>query len=81
VFTAEYECGDELQTEEHIFWDCRLYEEQRATMTTILSENKKKQYSESVTELLRLEEKRFEQGVPYFINKISIFVLKIQLDI
>jgi hypothetical protein len=28
VSTAECECGDGLQTEEHIFWDCKLYEEQ-----------------------------------------------------
>jgi hypothetical protein len=32
------------------------------------------------TELLRLEEKRFVQGVSYFINKISIFISKVQLD-
>jgi hypothetical protein len=74
VSTAECECGDELQTEEHIFWDCKLYEEQRATMVEILSENSKKVYSKSVTELLRLEEKTFVQGVSYFINKIPIFI-------
>jgi hypothetical protein len=45
--TAECECGDGLQTEEHIFWDCKLYEEQRATMMDILSENKKKEYPKS----------------------------------
>jgi hypothetical protein len=45
--------------EEHIFWDCKLYEEQRATMMDIQSENRKKEYPESVTELLKLEEKRF----------------------
>jgi hypothetical protein len=74
VSTAECECGDGLQTEKHIFWDCKLYEEQRATMMAILSENKKKEYPKSVTELLRLEEKRFVQGVSYFINKIPIFI-------
>jgi hypothetical protein len=42
VSTAECECGDGLQTEDHIFWDCKLYEEQRATMVAILSENRKK---------------------------------------
>jgi hypothetical protein len=62
--------------EERIFWDCKLYEE-RATMMAILSENMKKEYPKSVTELLRLEEKRFVQGVSYFINKIPIFILKI----
>jgi hypothetical protein len=74
VSTAECECGDWLQTEDHIFWDCKLYEEQRATMVAILSENRKKEYPKSVTELLRLEENRFVQGVSYFINKIPIFV-------
>jgi hypothetical protein len=58
VSTAECECGDGIQTEDHIFWDCKLYEEQRATMMDILSENRKKEYTKSVTELLRLEEKR-----------------------
>jgi hypothetical protein len=37
--TAECECGDGQQTEKHIFWDCKLYEDQRATMMDILSEN------------------------------------------
>jgi hypothetical protein len=50
--------------------DCKLYEEQRATMTNILSENSKEEYPQSVTELLRLEDKRFVKGVCYFINKI-----------
>jgi hypothetical protein len=59
VSTAECECGDGLQTEEHIFWDCKLYDEQWATMMDVLSENRKKEYPKSVTELLRLEEKRF----------------------
>jgi hypothetical protein len=53
---AECECGDGLQTGEHIFWDCKLYEEQRATMMDILSEKSKQQYPKSVTELLTLEE-------------------------
>jgi hypothetical protein len=33
--SADCECGDGLQTEEHIFWDCKLYEDQRATVTDI----------------------------------------------
>jgi nitrogen fixation-related uncharacterized protein len=33
---AECECGDGLQTEEHIFWDCKQYEDQQATMMNIL---------------------------------------------
>jgi hypothetical protein len=44
VSTAECECGDGPQREEHIFWDCKLYEDQRATMMDILSENSKKEY-------------------------------------
>jgi hypothetical protein len=43
-------------------------------MMDILSENCKKEYPKSVTELLKLEEKRFLQGVCYFINNIPIFI-------
>jgi hypothetical protein len=74
VFTAECECGDGLQTEEHIFWDCKWYDDQRATMMDILSQNCKRECTESDMELLRLEEKRSMQGVYYFINNIPIFV-------
>jgi hypothetical protein len=74
VSTAGCECGDGLQAGEHIFWYCKPYEDQRATMMDILSENSKKEYPKSVTELLRLEEKRFLQGVCYFINNIPIFI-------
>jgi hypothetical protein len=41
-------------------------------------EQKKKEYPKSVTELLVLEEKRFVQGVSYFINKIPKFIYKIK---
>jgi hypothetical protein len=41
-------------------------------MRDIVSENGKKEYPTSVTELLKLEEKRFLQGVCYFINNIPI---------
>jgi hypothetical protein len=44
VFTAECDVGDGLQTEEHIIWDCKLYENQGATTIDILSENSKKDY-------------------------------------
>jgi hypothetical protein len=37
VSSAEFGCGVGLQTEEHIFWDCKLYEEQRATVMDIHS--------------------------------------------
>jgi hypothetical protein len=62
--------------EEHIFWDCKLYEKQRATMMVISSENSKKEYPQSVTELLRLEEKRSVHGVCYFISTIPIYLKK-----
>jgi hypothetical protein len=42
----------------------------------ILSENSKEGYPGSVTELLRLEGKRFVQGVCYFINRIPKFIIK-----
>jgi hypothetical protein len=74
VSTAECEFGDGLQTEEHILWDCKLYEDQRATMMDILSENSKKEYPKSVTGLLRLQEKIFLQGISYFMNKIPKYV-------
>jgi hypothetical protein len=54
---AECKCGDGLQTEKHIFWNCKWYEDQQATVMDILSETSKKGYPKSVTELLRLEEK------------------------
>jgi hypothetical protein len=43
-------------------------------MMDILSENKQKDYPKSVTGLLRLEEKRFVQGVCYLMNNIPIFI-------
>jgi hypothetical protein len=45
-------------------------------MMDILSENSEKENPESFTELLRLDEKEFVQGVCYFINKIPKFILK-----
>jgi hypothetical protein len=45
-------------------------------MMDILSQNGKREYQKSVTELLRLEGKRFVQGVCYFINKIPTFIKK-----
>jgi hypothetical protein len=58
VTSAECECGDWLQMEEQI-WDCKMYEDKRATMMYILSENSKKEYPKSVIELLRQEVKDF----------------------
>jgi hypothetical protein len=60
--------------EEHVLWDCKLYEDQRATVMDILSENSKKEYPQLVTELLRLDEKRFVQGICYCINRIPKFI-------
>jgi hypothetical protein len=39
-------------------------------MMGILFENSKKEYPKSFTEVLRLEEKRFVEGICYFISKI-----------
>jgi hypothetical protein len=57
VSTAEWECGKGLQTKEHIFWDCELCEDQKATMMEFVSENSNKGYPTSVTELLKLKKK------------------------
>jgi hypothetical protein len=43
-------------------------------MMGIWSENSKKEYPNSVTKLLKLEEKRFVQGVCYFTNKTPKFI-------
>jgi hypothetical protein len=45
-----------------IFWDCKLYGDQRATVMDILSENCKTEYPKSVTELLKVEGNRFVQS-------------------
>jgi hypothetical protein len=45
-------------------------------MLEILSENSKREYPKSVTELLRLEEKKNCARRQYFINKIHKFILK-----
>jgi hypothetical protein len=74
VSIAECECGDGLQIEEHIFWDCKRYEDQWATMMGILPENSKREYPKAVTKLLKIEERRFVQGICYFKNNIPIFI-------
>jgi hypothetical protein len=53
VSTAECEYVDRCwwTANEHNSWDCKLYEDQRATVMDILSENSKKEYPKSVTEL------------------------------
>jgi hypothetical protein len=33
--TTECECGDGLRTEEHVFWDCKLYEDGRKKVMDI----------------------------------------------
>jgi hypothetical protein len=57
VSTAECECGDGLKTEEHIFWDYKRHEDQRASMRDIVSENSKKEHPKSVTELFKARRK------------------------
>jgi hypothetical protein len=72
VSTAE--CEWRAANGKHVFWDCKLYGDQRATVMEIMSENSKKVYPKSVTERWRLEKKIFMQGVCYFINKIPKFI-------
>jgi hypothetical protein len=43
VTMAECEYCDGLQMEEHIFWDCKLYKDQRAPMMDVLCEISKKE--------------------------------------
>jgi hypothetical protein len=42
VSTVEFEWGDGLQMEEHIFWDYKLYEDQRPTVMDIFPEKSKR---------------------------------------
>jgi hypothetical protein len=76
VSIAECECGDRLQMAEHIFWDCKLYEGQRARVMDILSENSKKEYSKVSYRALKARGKKFVQGICYFINKTPKFIKK-----
>jgi hypothetical protein len=62
VSTAECKSDEGLQTEKHVYWDCKLHELQRATVMDILSEKSRKEYPKSITELLRLEEKEICAG-------------------
>jgi hypothetical protein len=66
--------GGELQMEEHIFWDYKLYEDQRATVMDNLSENSKKESPKVSYGALKMEGKGFVQGVCYFIKKIPKFI-------
>jgi hypothetical protein len=75
VPTAEYECGDRLLTEEHVFWDlnCRRTKGQQ-WWVYCLRKARIKEYLKSVTELLRPEGKIFVKEVCYFINRTVNFV-------
>jgi hypothetical protein len=53
-----------------IFWDCKLYEDQRAKMMDILSENSKKNTQSQLQSSSGYKKKRFVQGICYFINNI-----------
>jgi hypothetical protein len=63
VPTAECQCGDGLQTEEHTFWDCKLPENQKRTP--------KISYR-----VLNTRGKTFVRSVCYFINVIPEFIFK-----
>jgi hypothetical protein len=73
VSTAELECGEGLETEEHNVWDCKLCEDQRATMMDILSEGSKKRIPKVSYRALKAKGKTFVQGACYFI-KIHKFI-------
>jgi hypothetical protein len=62
VVTAECECGDGLQPEKHIFWDCKLYEDKRETLIDICLRTAKKEYPKLGTAISRLEEKEFSKA-------------------
>jgi hypothetical protein len=64
--------------EEHIFGDCKRYKDHWVIVMGILSENSKKEYPKSVTELLRLKENRFVQGVCYF-TKTFLYLPEIDM--
>jgi hypothetical protein len=53
IVTAECECGDGLQMEKCLFWDCKPYEVQTATIIGVMSERSKKEHPKTVKELLR----------------------------
>jgi hypothetical protein len=61
-----------------IFWNCKLYETQWATMMVILSENRKKKYPKSRD--LKTRGKNICARSLTLISKIPIFILKVQLD-
>jgi hypothetical protein len=66
VSTAECEYIGGLETGEHIFWDCKLHEEQRATIMAILSENSKKGIPKVSYRVLKARGKRLMRGVCFF---------------
>jgi hypothetical protein len=70
--TAECEC-DVLQTEEHIFWDCKRGEDQRGQWWTLCLRTAKKNTLNSV---IKARGKKILQGVSYFMNKIRKFILQ-----
>jgi hypothetical protein len=67
------ECGNGLMTKGHVFWNCKLYEDQRPTVVDILSEKSKRECPESVAELLRPEERNC---ATYLINDIPNHIYK-----
>jgi hypothetical protein len=72
---AECECGDRLRTEEHVFWDCKLYEDRRKKVMAINRLGKAKGITEvSYRALKALRRKKDLCKACYFINNIPKFV-------
>jgi hypothetical protein len=74
VSTAESESADGLQTEEHIFWDCKRYEEQRATMRDVLYENSKIEYPKSFTETAMIRENNMLQRAGWALPRPFLYI-------
>jgi hypothetical protein len=63
-----------------IFRDCKLYEDQRTTMMNILSENRKKEYPKSVTELVKARGEKICARRLLLHEQNSYIYLKIRID-
>jgi hypothetical protein len=57
------ECGEGLQTEEHIFWNCKLYEDQRANMMVFCLKTAKGNTRTHLQSSYCWRDRRFVQGV------------------
>jgi hypothetical protein len=79
VSTAECEYGYGLQTEEHIFWDCKLYEEQWATMMDIHDWEQEKGIPKFSFRALKARGKKICASCVLFHKQNSSIYLKIKV--